>query len=53
MIDPTICQKAEQAARAAAERAREVDLADWLQRLYAVGRSPLFQERLILTKAHR
>jgi hypothetical protein len=53
MIDPTIRQKAEQAAYAAAERAREVDLDDWLQRLYAAGRSPLLQQRLELAKAHR
>ena len=53
MIDPTIRQKAEQAAKAAAERAREVDLDDWLQRLYAAGRSPLLQQRLELAKAHR
>ena len=53
MIDPTIRQKAEQAARTAAERAREVDLDDWLQRLYAAGKSPLLQQRLDLAKAHR
>jgi hypothetical protein len=53
MIDPTIRQKAEQAARAAAERAREVDLNVWLERLYAAGKSPLLQARVELAKAHR
>jgi len=53
MIDPTIGQKAERAARAAAERVREVDLDDWLQRLYAASRSPILQQRLELAKANR
>jgi len=53
MIDPTIRQKVEQAARAAAERVREVDLDDWLQRLYAASRSPILQQRLELAKVHR
>ena len=53
MIDPAIRQKAEQAVYAAASRARNVDLDDWLQRLHAAGNSPLLQERLSLARAHR
>jgi NurA domain len=53
MIDPTIRQKAEQAAYTAAERAQGIDLDDWLQRLYAAGKSPLLQQRLELAKVHR
>jgi hypothetical protein len=53
MIDPPIRHKADDTARAAAEREREVDLNDCLQRLCEAGKSPLLQTRLELAKEHR
>ena len=46
MIDPTLRQKVEQAARLAAQRARQLDLDDWWVRITAAGRSRLLAARL-------
>ena len=46
MIDPALRQKVEQAARLAAQRARQLDLDDWWVRITAAGRSRLLAARL-------
>lgn len=53
MIDPTIREKVEQSARKAAQRAHQLDLDDWLQRLNAAASSPVLAERLALAQSHR
>lgn len=53
MIDPTIRERVEQTARKAAQRAHQVDLDDWLQRLKAAAGSPLLAERLAQAQGHR
>lgn len=53
MIDPTLRQQVEQAARLAAQRARQVDIDDWLERLKAAARSPGLAERVSIAQGHR
>jgi len=53
MIDPTLRQQVEQAARLAAQRARQVDLDDWLERLKAAANSPGLAERVSIAQGHR
>ncbi len=53
MIDPTLRQQVEQAARQAAQRARQVDLDGWLRRLKVAACSPILAERLALAQGHR
>lgn len=47
MIDPSLKDKAEQAARFAAARAKKEDPAEWLERLYTVTHSPKLKERIV------
>ena len=53
MIDPTLRKQVEQAARLAAQRARQVDLDDWLERLKAAASSPSLAERVSIAQGHR
>ena len=53
MIDPTLRQQVEQAARLAAQRARQVDVDDWLQRLKTAASSPGLTERISIAQGHR
>lgn len=53
MIDPTLRQQVEQAAQLAAQRARQIDLVDWMARLKAAATSPFLSERLNLARSHR
>jgi hypothetical protein len=53
MIDPTLRKQVEQAARLAAQRARQVDLDDWLERLKAAANSPGLAERVSIAQGHR
>ena len=53
MIDPTLRQQVEQAARLAAQRSRQVDLDDWLERLKAAASSPGLAERITVAQGHR
>ncbi len=53
MIEPTLRQKVEQAARLAAQRARQADLDDWLERLKAAAISPGLAERVSIAQGHR
>jgi hypothetical protein len=53
MIDPTLRQKVEQAARLAAQRARQVDVDAWLERLKAAAISPGLAERVSIAQGHR
>lgn len=53
MIDPTLRQQVEQAARLAAQRARQVDIDDWLERLKAAASSPGLAERVSIAQGHR
>ena len=53
MIDPTLRQQVEQAARLAAQRARQVDADDWLERLKAAASSPGLAERISIAQGHR
>ena len=46
MIDPTLRAKAEQAAWAAAARAKQENLDEWVERLQAAGQSPRLEERI-------
>jgi len=53
VIDPGLRSKVEGAARRAAQRARQVDLAVWWERLRAVNRSALLSERLEQARIQR
>lgn len=53
MIDPTLRKQVEQAARLAAQRARQVDLDDWLERLKAAASSSNLAERVSVAQGHR
>ena len=53
MIDPHLPEKVNGAAKAAARRARSLDLAAWWQRIEAAGRSNLLPERLAQAREHR
>ena len=53
MIDPTLRQQVEQAARLAAQRANQVDVDDWLERLKAAASSPGLAERITVAQGHR
>lgn len=53
MIDPSIPRQVREAARAAAERAGEVDVDDWLARLRRAAASPLLDGRIALARSHR
>jgi hypothetical protein len=53
MIDPTLRQQVEQAARLAARRAHQVDIDDWLQRLKAAASSPGLAERVSIAQGYR
>ena len=53
MIDPTLRQQVEQAARLAAQRARQIDIDDWLVRLKAAASSPGLAERVSIAQGHR
>jgi hypothetical protein len=53
VIDPSLRSKVEAAARNAAQRARQVDLAAWWERLRAASCSDLLAERLEQAKSER
>ena len=53
MIDPTLRQQVEQAARLAAQRIRQVDVDDWLERLKAAASAPGLAERVSIAQGHR
>ena len=53
MLDPTLRQQVEQAARNAAQRAGDIDPADWLERLILAAHTPNLADRIALARSHR
>jgi len=53
LLDPTLRQQVEQAARNAAQRADDTDPADWLERLVQAAQAPHLADRIALARSHR